>query len=66
MAIKAMHPHLAEDPEFVTMFLDEARMAANIRHPNDVPTLDVAEAAPGARSSPRRQPRSSPAPRCGA
>ncbi len=43
VAIKAMHPHLAEDPEFVTMFLDEARMAANIRHPNVVPTLDVAE-----------------------
>jgi serine/threonine-protein kinase len=38
-----MHPHLAEDPDFVTMFLDEARMAANIRHPNVVPTLDVAE-----------------------
>ena len=43
VAIKAMHPHLADDPEFVTMFLDEARMAANIRHPNVVPTLDVAE-----------------------
>src|SRR3954447_11134514 len=43
VAIKAMHPHLAEDPEFVTMFLDEARMAANIRHPNVVPTLDVVE-----------------------
>jgi serine/threonine protein kinase len=43
VAIKAMHPHLAQDPEFVTMFLDEARMAANIRHPNVVPTLDVAE-----------------------
>jgi serine/threonine-protein kinase len=43
VAIKAMHPHLAEDPDFVTMFLDEARMAANIRHPNVVPTLDVAE-----------------------
>jgi serine/threonine protein kinase len=42
VAIKVMHPHLAEDPEFVTMFLDEARMAANLRHPNVVPTLDVA------------------------
>lgn len=43
VAIKAMHPHLADDPEFVTMFLDEARMAANIHHPNVVPTLDVVE-----------------------
>jgi serine/threonine protein kinase len=43
VAIKAMHPHLADDPEFVAMFLDEARMASNIRHPNVVPTLDIAE-----------------------
>lgn len=43
VAIKAMHPHLADDPDFVAMFLDEARMASNIRHPNVVPTLDIAE-----------------------
>src|SRR5512141_3056255 len=47
VAIKAMHPHLAQDPEFVAMFLDEARMASSIRHPNVVPTLDVAEDANG-------------------
>ena len=41
VAIKRMHPQLASDPEFVSMFLDEARLAARIRHPNDVPTLDV-------------------------
>jgi serine/threonine-protein kinase len=41
VAIKRMHPHFAEDPEFVSMFLDEARLAARIRHPNVVPTLDV-------------------------
>jgi serine/threonine protein kinase len=41
VAIKRMHPQLAEDPEFVSMFLDEARVAARIRHPNVVPTLDV-------------------------
>jgi len=41
VAIKQMHPQLAEDPEFVAMFLDEARLAARIRHPNVVPTLDV-------------------------
>jgi len=41
VAIKRMHPQFAEDPSFVSMFLDEARLAARIRHPNVVPTLDV-------------------------
>ncbi len=41
MAIKRLHPQFAKDPEFVTMFLDEARLAARIRHPNVVATLDV-------------------------
>src|ERR1700689_3413426 len=41
VAIKRLHPHFAKDPEFVSMFLDEARLAARIRHPNVVPTLDV-------------------------
>jgi serine/threonine-protein kinase len=41
VAIKRLHPHFAEDPEFVSMFLDEARVAARIQHPNVVPTLDV-------------------------
>jgi serine/threonine protein kinase len=47
VAIKVMHEHLAVDPDFVTMFLDEARLAANIRHPNVVPTFDVQEDAHG-------------------
>src|ERR1041384_6868764 len=41
VAIKVMHPHIATNPEFVSMFLDEARLAARIRHPNVVSTLDV-------------------------
>jgi serine/threonine-protein kinase len=41
VAIKRLHPHLAREPEFVAMFLDEARVAARIRHPNVVPTLDI-------------------------
>ena len=41
VAIKRLHPHFAKDPEFVTMFLDEARLVGRIRHPNVVPTLDV-------------------------
>lgn len=41
VAIKRLHPQFAKDAEFVTMFLDEARIAARIRHPNVVGTLDV-------------------------
>src|SRR5215472_19132176 len=41
VAIKRLHPQLARDPEFVSMFLDEARLAARIRHPNVVSTIDV-------------------------
>jgi serine/threonine protein kinase len=41
VAIKRLHPQYVRDPEFAGMFLDEARLAARIRHPNVVPTLDV-------------------------
>jgi serine/threonine protein kinase len=41
VAIKRLQPHFASDPEFVAMFLDEARLAARVRHPNVIPTLDV-------------------------
>jgi serine/threonine-protein kinase len=41
VAIKRLHPQYAKDPEFVTMLLDEARLAARIQHPNVVVTLDV-------------------------
>src|SRR6478735_6891812 len=41
VAIKRLHPQFAKDPEFVSMFLDEARLAGRIQHPNVCPTLDV-------------------------
>jgi serine/threonine protein kinase len=41
VAIKRLHPQFAGDPEFVSMFLDEARLVARISHPNVIPTLDV-------------------------
>jgi eukaryotic-like serine/threonine-protein kinase len=41
VAIKRLHAQFAKDPEFVAMFLDEARLAGRIQHPNVVSTLDV-------------------------
>jgi serine/threonine protein kinase len=41
VAIKRLHPQFAKDPEFVAMFLDEARLAGRIRHPNVASVLDV-------------------------
>jgi serine/threonine protein kinase len=47
VAIKRLHPHLAREPEFVEMFLDEARLAARIHHPNVVPIQEVGESDQG-------------------
>lgn len=44
VALKRMLPTLAEDDRFVTMFLDEGRVAANISSPNVVQTLDLGRA----------------------
>ncbi len=41
VAVKVIHPHLASEPEFVEMFLDEARIAARIHHPHVVEILDL-------------------------
>lgn len=41
VAVKRLHPHLAADAEFVQMFLDEARVAALIHHPNVVSITEV-------------------------
>jgi serine/threonine protein kinase len=34
LAVKRLHPNIAEDPEFVSMFLDEAWITAALKHPN--------------------------------
>ncbi len=44
VAIKRLHPHIAREPEFVEMFLDEARLATRIQNPHVVTTLDVVAA----------------------
>ncbi len=41
VAAKRLYPQFTEDPEFVAMFHDEARIASKIHHPNVVPVLDV-------------------------
>ena len=43
VALKELRPDLVEDDEFLTMFLEEARMAARLNHPNIVQTNDVDE-----------------------
>ncbi len=39
--VKEIRPDLAEDPDFLAMFLDEARLAARLSHPNIVQTNEV-------------------------
>jgi serine/threonine-protein kinase len=41
VAVKRLHPHLAKEPDFIAMFVDEARLVSRIQHPNVVQTLDV-------------------------
>jgi serine/threonine-protein kinase len=41
VAAKRLLPHMVRDGAFTAMLMDEARLAARIRHPNVVSTLDV-------------------------
>ncbi len=43
VALKRIHPHLAEHQAFVEMFLDEARIAARITHPSVCPVVEFGE-----------------------
>ena len=40
VAVKIMHPHLAQDEEFVSRFIKEAKAAAALSHPNIVNVQD--------------------------
>jgi serine/threonine-protein kinase len=42
-ARKRLHQQFRSDPSFRTMFMDEARLAGLVRHPNAVGVLDVGE-----------------------
>jgi len=41
VAVKRMHAHLCNDARFAAMFVDEARLASRVSHPNVAATLDV-------------------------
>ena len=41
LVVKELKDELKSDPEFVTMFLDEARIAARLNHPNVIQTYEV-------------------------
>jgi serine/threonine protein kinase len=43
VVVKRIRRERASDPEFVSMFLDEARLAANLNHPNIVQTFEINE-----------------------
>jgi Protein kinase domain/PEGA domain len=43
VCIKRILPHLAQDPQFVAMFLDEARVVARISHPNVCQVFELGE-----------------------
>ncbi len=43
VAIKTILPHLAHNPEFERMFLDEARIAAGVHHPNVTEIYELGE-----------------------
>ena len=44
VALKRIHPHLRSKADFVEMFLDEARIASRVNHPNVCSVFDFGEA----------------------
>lgn len=43
LALKRILPHLAEDDEFITMFIDEARLSVHLQHPNIVRIYELGQ-----------------------
>ncbi len=44
IVVKRILPHLSEDPEFVQMFLNEAKIASRFNHPNIAQIYDLGQA----------------------
>lgn len=45
IALKVIHPHYARRPEFLQLFIDEARLSANLMHGNIVQIYQLGEVA---------------------
>src|SRR5512147_3176612 len=45
VAVKRILPHLADSPDFVKMFLGEAKLAAQLAHPNIVHIYEFGKVA---------------------
>src|SRR5580765_5181927 len=43
VVVKRIIPERANDPNFVKMFLDEARISANLNHPHIVQVFEIGE-----------------------
>jgi serine/threonine protein kinase len=43
IVVKTILPHLADDPDFLRMFIDEALLAAALNHPNIVQIFDLGQ-----------------------
>ncbi len=43
LVIKRLRANLAEDPDFISMLIDEARVAARLNHPNCIQTYEIGE-----------------------
>ena len=43
LVVKQMLPQLADDPELIQLFLDEARIASKLSHPGIVKIIDFGE-----------------------
>lgn len=43
VALKVIRSELSEDPQFIRMFLDEARLSGSLSHPNIVQTFDFGQ-----------------------
>ncbi len=43
LVVKRILPHLAQEEQFIEMFFDEARIAANLNHPNIAQIYDLGE-----------------------
>ena len=45
VVVKLLKPELVAEPDFIDMFLDEARLAARLNHPHVIQTLEVGQGA---------------------